>query len=87
MTDDGILNLLMKEDLRIILLAAGITIAILVVNLAVGATSVKASQRMKSWSGVSTNSAMFERENEVVEKVKEYLPKKNVDYRRVVGRD
>lgn len=77
----------MKEDLRIILLAAGVTLSILVVNLAVGVTSVKASQRMKSWSGISTNSAMFDEPNEVVEKVREYLPKKNVDYRRVVRRD
>lgn len=76
----------MKEEVRTILLAASITLSILVVNLAVGATSVKASQRIKSFNGISSNSAMFEEPKEMVQKVKEYLPKKNVNYRQVIAR-
>lgn len=79
------MNEIMREDLRTILLAASITLSILMVNLAIGVTSVKASQRIKSFNGISTTSAMFEEPKDVVEKVREYLPKKNVDYRRVVG--
>lgn len=76
----------MKEEMRTILLAASITLAILVVNLAIGVTSVKASQKIKSFNGISTNSAMFDEPNEIVEKVREHLPKRNVDYRRVMSR-
>lgn len=75
----------MADDFRTVIVAALITLSILVVNLAVGVTSVKASQRIKSFNGISSNSAIFEEPNEMVEKVREYLPKKNVDYRKVVG--
>ena len=85
LTVGGILDESMREEVRTILLAASITLSILVVNLAVGATSVKASQKIKSFNGISTNSAMFEEQKEIVQKVKEYLPKKNVNYRKVIA--
>lgn len=75
-----------REDLGTLALAAAITISILAFNLVVGVTSVRASQKLKSFSGISTNSAVFEEPSEVVEKVKEYLPRKTVDYRKVTGR-
>lgn len=67
-------------------MAASITLTLLVVNLAVGVTSVKASQRLKSFSGISGPAAIFDDPKEMVEKVREHLPRKTVDYRRIAKR-
>lgn len=79
----------MSESPRVFLLALVITLSILALNLFIVTTTVKATQKVKNYlSNNSISSTSFEKAKplEKIEEIKEYLPKRSVNYSKIKER-
>lgn len=72
----------MNEHLKSLLVAGLVTGSLFALNLSLVVSSAKASERVKTYfaSRVGLEIGL---EDEIVEKLREYLPKKQVDYSKV----